>query len=93
MKDGPLGNVRLAACSWDSADLSSLIIGLELALEPPICLFFPAGGVIPAAGNGPENEAVHTNADAVPPEQPAAPDLATILVTCSAKECHRLSVR
>ncbi len=52
-----LGNVYLASSGRNSADLSSLVFGLELASDSPIRLFFPAGGVIPVAENGPESEA------------------------------------
>ncbi len=52
-----------------------------LATEAPMRLFFPAGGAVLAAGNGPENEVALPNADAVASEQPVAPDLATILAT------------
>ncbi len=75
-----LGNVHLASSSRDSTDLSSLVFGLELSMEPPVRLFFPAGGVVPAAAKEPGNEAVLPNANAAAAEQPSgAPDLAAIL--------------
>ncbi len=76
-----LGNVRLASSNRDSADLSTLAFGLELSMEPPVHLFFPAGGVVPAAvaGNGPENEVAPPNAEAAATERPL--DLVAILAT------------
>ncbi len=76
-----LGNVRLASSSRDLADLSALAFGLELSVEPPVRLFFPAGGVVPAAvaGNGLENEVAPPNAEAAATERPL--DLAAILAT------------
>ncbi len=76
-----LGNIHSASSSRDSVNLSSLAFGLELISESPVRLFFPAGGIVPVAENGPENEAALLNADAAAAQQPSAPDLVTILVT------------
>ncbi len=85
-----LGNVRLASSSRNSLDLLQLSFGLELGSEPPTRLFFPAGGVAPAAANGPGNEAVLQNADAATTEQlPAAPDLAAILAAISGLSAYQ----
>ncbi len=77
-----LGNICLASSSCDSPNPPSLTFGLELTLDPPVCLFFPARGVTLVAKVGPNNEAHIANADAAATEQPpGAPDLAAILVT------------
>ncbi len=63
-----LGNICLASSSHNSLDLLQLSFGLKLGSEPPNRLFFPAGGVAPAAANGPGNEAVLQNVDAAATE-------------------------
>ncbi len=71
-----LSNVHLASSSRDTADLASLAFGLELSIESPLQLFFPAGGIPPLVVDKPEVEVVPQNVHGVglvPPQPPTAP--------------------
>ncbi len=67
-----LSNVQLASSSRDVADLPSLAFSLELLIESPLRLFFPAGGVLPPAAE-PEVEQQNANGVGLVPPQPLAP--------------------